>query len=148
VLALPATGVACAIDLGDPKDIHPTNKRPVGERLAGAVLADVYGLPGLRKSPQYAGHAIEGAAIRVRLDHADGLRVRAGASAPESFEIRGADGQWRAARARIENDQLVLWSEAVPAPAAARHAWSSNPRVTVENRAGLPLRPFRTDFQP
>jgi sialate O-acetylesterase len=148
VLALPGTGVACAIDLGDPKDIHPTNKLPVGERLADTVLAGVYGLPGLRKSPQYAGHAVEGATIRVRLDYAGGLRVRAGAAAPESFEIRGADGRWSVARARIENDQIVLWGENVPAPAAARHAWSSNPRVTVENRAGLPLRPFRTDFQP
>jgi sialate O-acetylesterase len=143
VLALPNTGVATAIDVGDANDIHPKNKQPVGERLALLALGESYRKPGLHQSPQFRNAEVEGAKIRVSLDHATGLRSRT----PEiqSFAIQGKDGVWLDAQASIEGEQVVVWNPHISEPRAVRYGWQSYPRISLENAAGLPLRPFRTD---
>ncbi|MCA9233796.1 MAG: sialate O-acetylesterase, partial [Planctomycetales bacterium] len=52
--ALPHTGQAVIIDIGEGKDIHPKNKIDVGRRLARLALADVYGIEIASRSPEYA----------------------------------------------------------------------------------------------
>ncbi len=143
VLALPKTGVATAIDVGDANDIHPTNKQTVGERLALLALGETYGKPGLHQSPQFRKAEAEGAKIRVSLDHATGLRSRT--PDIQSFTIQGKDGVWQNAQASIEGEQLVIWNPQVTEPQAVRYAWQSFPAISLENAAGLPLRPFRSD---
>ncbi len=143
VLALPRTGVATAIDVGEANDIHPTNKQAVGDRLALLALGEVYGKPGLHKSPQFTKATVEGSKIRVSLDAATGLRSRT----PEiqGFTIQGSDGTWQSAQATIEGEQVLVWSLQVTEPKAVRYGWESNPPISLENAAGLPLRPFRSD---
>ncbi len=143
VLALPKTGVATAIDVGAANDIHPTNKQPVGERLALLAQGEAYGKTGLHQSPQFAKATLDGSKIRVSLDHASGLRSRT----PEiqGFVIQASDGTWQSAQAAIEGEQVLVWSAQVPEPKAVRYAWESNPPISLENAAGLPLRPFRSD---
>jgi sialate O-acetylesterase len=63
----------------------------------------------------------------------------------KGFAIRGEGGDWVWAKGQIEGQDIVLWSDEVPKPAAVRYAWAFNPLLSVENKAGLPLRPFRTD---
>jgi sialate O-acetylesterase len=145
-LELPKTGVVAAIDLCVAHDNpHFPNKQPVGDRLANLALSEVYGLPlGQVNSPQFAGYAIEGNKVRLRFKYAEGLRAR-GDGAVKGFAIRGSKSDWAWAEGKIEGNEIVVWSSVVPEPAAVRYAWATFPIISVENNAGLPLRPFRTD---
>ncbi len=84
--------------------------------------------------------------MRVKLEHAEGLRMR-GTAGLRGFAIKSAESGWLWAQASIEGEELVLWHEQVTTPVAVRYAWAFNPLLSVENKAGLPLRPFRTDME-
>lgn len=147
---VPATGLAVTIDVGESDNIHPRQKRPVGERLARWALAEVYGRPELPwSSPLPADHWTETPAIHVRFSHAgNGLRPRGGAPL-QGFQIAGSDRQWRWAEAIvIQADTVRVSARIVKEPVAVRYAWQSNPLCTLENSAGLPASPFRTDDWP
>ncbi|MDE1169735.1 MAG: sialate O-acetylesterase [Verrucomicrobium sp.] len=145
VLQLPKTGVAIAVDLGLPKNIHPPFKKEVGNRLAGLALEKVYGQRvGGVDSPQFEGFAVEGNSVRLKFTHAEGLRAKDGGPL-KGFALRGAHGDWVWGDARIDGQDIVVSSPSVSAPAAVRYGWASYPTLSVENAAGLPLRPFRTD---
>ena len=148
VLALPKTGMAITLDIGDPKDIHPKNKQDVGKRLSYWALATVYGrsVPAI-SGPLPTGSQVEGDAIRVSFRHADGLKTRDGA-APRGWLLAGADQVWKPAEARIDGTSVVVRSAAVPAPVAARYAWAENPEAHLVNGAGLPATSLRTDTWP
>jgi sialate O-acetylesterase len=148
VLALPKTGMAITLDIGDPKDIHPKNKQDVGLRLSYWALATVYGknVPAV-SGPLPAGSKVEGASLRVSLQHAAGLKTRDGAPL-RGFRIAGADKVWKNASARIEGTEVVVSSPEVAAPVAARYAWAENPDCNLVNGAGLPATSFRTDDWP
>jgi sialate O-acetylesterase len=143
-LDLPAVDVATSVDLGIASDAHFPIKKPLGIRLANLAMNNLYGQPGLVHSPQLAGYAIDADKVRVRFKYADGLRTRNNGSL-KGFAMRGESGKWFWAEGRIENQEIVLWSQQVPHPTAVRYAWAANPVLSVENKAGLPLRPFRTD---
>ena len=147
VLALPKTGVATAIDVGVANDIHPTDKKTVGNRLAGMALNDIYGKKSLCRSPEYKSHAVKDGAVVVSFNYADGLRARD--EALEGFAVCGEDGQWVWAESTrlLPDGTIAVASEGVKNPVAVRYGWANNPKTTVENAAGLPLRPFRTDTE-
>jgi sialate O-acetylesterase len=132
-----------AIDLGIAENAHFPVKKPVGDRLANLALSEVYHLPlGEVHSPEFAGYKIEGDKIRVRLKYADGLRSRG--SEVRGFALQNANGQWVWADGKVDGNELLLWSAQAPSPQALRYGWAENPIISIENGAGLPLRPFRT----
>ncbi|WLD10227.1 sialate O-acetylesterase [Planctellipticum variicoloris] len=141
-LEQPHTGMAIAIDVGDPKDIHPKNKQEIGRRLALWALHDVYGRDIPSSGPIPTETTLEGRSLEVRFKHADGGLELRGEHA--GFEVAGTDGVWKTAEARVESDTLTLSSLDVPQPHAARYAWSNNPTAVLFNKAGLPATPFRT----
>lgn len=143
--AIPGSGLAVTIDAGEEGDIHPADKRTVGERLARLALAGVYGEPVVASGPLLAGYAVEGARIRLRFTHAEGLRAR---GALEGFAVAGEDRVFRWAEARIEGETVFVSHPAVSAPVAVRYGWQDNPPCSLENAAGLPASPFRTDGWP
>jgi sialate O-acetylesterase len=144
-LALPKTGMAITIDIGEEKDIHPKNKQEVGRRFALWALGEVYGKSVAATSgPLPAGHDVRGREIVVRFTHADGGLVAKG-GALEGFVIAGDDRAWKPAQARIEGDRVVVWSPEIAKPAAVRYAWENFPTCNLYNGAGLPATPFRTD---
>ncbi len=146
-LALTNTGMAVTIDLGDPHDVHFRNKREVGRRLALLALARTYRRDVVCSGPIYHAMCREGGAIRLTFKHADG-GLTAHGGALRGFEIAGADRRFLPAQARIEEDDVIVWSEAAPEPVAVRYAWANNPACTLFNQAGLPASPFRTDDWP
>ncbi len=165
--ALPHTAQAVLIDAGEEADIHPKNKKIVGDRLALIALADTYGRQVVCSGPVFSSMAVEGDKIRVHFTHTDGGLVardlpasyqpssqspttaslvrNSPKSSLEGFTICGEDRQWKWADARIEGNDVVVWSESVPRPIALRYAWADNPICNLYNGAGLPARPFRTD---
>jgi len=142
-LTLPKVGMACSVDLGNGNPHYP-NKRPVGDRLAGLALHDVYHVTGRAETPLLESFVIKDDAVKLRFTHAQGLHLRGGSDL-KGFAIRGADGRWVWATGKIVDDEIVVRSDAVAAPLAVRYAWAVNPITSVVNGAGLPLCPFRTD---
>ena len=144
-LKLPRTGVVASIDLGIAENAHFPVKKPVGDRLANLALAEVYHLPlGEVHSPEFASYKLEGNKIRVSLKYADGLRSRIGEVG--GFALRNADGKWVWANGKVDGTDLLLWSADLPSPQELRYAWAENPIISIENGAGLPLRPFRIEL--
>lgn len=141
------SGLAITIDVGDAADIHPKEKKTVGERLALIALARDYAKPVAYQGPTYRSLLIKGAEARVAFDHTEGGLVPRGGDLGE-FALAGVDRKWHWASARIEGDTVVLTSPDVPHPVAVRYAWQSNPVATLTNGAGLPAVPFRTDHWP
>ena len=149
-LALPHTGMATAIDIGDAIDIHPRNKRTVGERLAAVAMNEL----GLRATPamgpRLTGSQPRGAEFELRFDRTEGgLRTARSGEPLRGFYLAGADRRWVPAQARFDGDRIVLRSDAVSAPVAARYAWVDNPgEANIVGGDGLPLPPLRTDDWP
>lgn len=140
------SGIALAIDVGDAGDIHPKDKKTVGERLALIALARDYGKKVAYEGPTYKAMKVEGSSIRLTFDHAAGLTTHG--TVPGEFAICGVDHQWHWASAKIDGQTIVVSSPEVPKPVAVRYAWQSNPVANVYNGAGLPMVPFRTDQYP
>jgi sialate O-acetylesterase len=143
-LRLANTAMAVAIDVGNPTDIHPTNKQDVGLRLALAARALAYREPIEYSGPVFHGAAQEGAAMRVYFTHADGMQGRGGGPIT-GFEVAGADGKYFEAQARVEGATIVASAAQVLAPVAVRFAWADNPACNLINASSLPAGPFRSD---
>ena len=140
-------GLVPALDLGDVHDIHPRNKRDVGERLAAWAMTTIHEQAVPWEGPQLDHVAIVGSQAKVRL-RANGLTTRDG-KAPRGFVIAGRDRAFVWADARIEGtNEIVLSSPQVPTPTAVRYAWSDHPDVNLVDRDGLPALPFRSDDWP
>ncbi|MCP5556163.1 MAG: sialate O-acetylesterase [Verrucomicrobiaceae bacterium] len=148
-LALPKTGMAITIDLGDAKDIHPKNKQDVGKRLALWALGTVYGKDVAAISgPLPAGSTISGNTITVSFNHTNGGLKSINGGVLTGFQIAAADQQWKTAEAKIVGESVVVSSAEVAQPVAVRYAWKDWPEYSLANGAGLPASPFRTDNWP
>ncbi len=139
-LALRNTAMAVTIDIGNPNDVHPTDKLTVGHRLAVAARAVTYGESLEYSGPLFRQVTPEGHQLRVWFDHANGLQAKGGDLT--GFEVAGTDGQFAPAQAIIDGNTLLLNSPAVPAPVAARYGWANSPDCHLYNAADLPASPF------
>jgi sialate O-acetylesterase len=139
------TGMAVAIDIGNPLDIHPGNKQEVGRRLALNALAWVYNKDIPFSGPMYKSMEIRDHMIELSFDDVlDGLGTSDDGPL-KGFSICGADGKFVWAQARIVGDKVEVHAPGVNEPVAVRYAWASNPECNLVNSAGLPASPFRTD---
>ncbi len=140
-LALANTGMVVTVDIGNPANIHPTDKWDVGHRLALWAEDLSYGDQVEDSGPLFRQADVENDHIRVWFDHADqGLVVKGGTL--YGFEVAGADKKFIAAQAAVEGDSVVVSSASVPRPMYVRYAWASNPNCPLVNREGLPASPF------
>ncbi len=146
-LALPKTGMAVAIDIGEAGDIHPRNKQDVGRRLALAAQAVAHGKDIVYSGPLYQHMKVEGGAIRLFFTHT-GSGLLCKGDALKGFAIAGADRSFQWADARIDGATVVVSAQGIANPVAVRYAWSINPVCNLFNKEGLPASPFRTDNWP
>jgi sialate O-acetylesterase len=154
---LPKVGAVSITDVGDPKDIHPVWKKPVGERLALAARKIAYGEEIIYTGPLYRGMKVKEDKIILRFDQVGeglgGARVNydkipgadktgGGALSFSSrsgrideplvgFTIAGEDRRFVWARAQIEGDKVVVSSPQVPNPVAVRYGWADCPVVNL-----------------
>ena len=145
-LQVPATGMAVAIDIGERNDIHPLNKKDVGQRLAQAAFNVAYKEDVVAGGPIMESYEIKGDAIIISFKNlGKGLTSKRGEELQE-FAIAGADKNFVWANARIVGDKIVVSSPEVKNPVAVRYAWADNPdKANLYNKEGLPASPFRTD---
>ena len=148
---VPHTAMAVAIDTGDAKDIHPTNKEPVGARLAMAARALAYGEKLVWSGPLFSTATLEGSTMRIAFEQVgSGLAIKDGAAQLQGFAIAGNDHKYVWAEAKIDpaTNTVLVSSPSVSQPIAVRYAWAANPDCNLVNKEGLPASPFRTDTWP
>ena len=152
---VPNVGVVSAVDVGDPTNIHPPNKKSVGERAALWALNHVYGQKVVSEGPGFGKVDFSAGKAVVTLT---GSREGAVLKGPGGFELAGDDPplqgsgmasrKFYPAKAEIKGEQLEVIAPEVPRPVALRYAFLNYPECTVYNGAGLPSMPFRTDDWP
>jgi len=142
-LALPRTGLAITIDLGQDDELHPPNKRGVGERLAAWALGEVYHRPLVASGPLFAGFELRAErAIASFTQTASGLVAPGGK--PRGFELRDAAGTWVPAVAELDGERVIVSAPNVERPSGLRYGWANAPDCTLYNSAGMPAAPFST----
>ncbi|MEZ4776098.1 MAG: sialate O-acetylesterase [Bacteroidia bacterium] len=147
-LQLPETGMAVTMDIGNPDDIHPTNKHDVADRLVRWALAKSYGRKDVVYSgPLYEQMSVENGAIRLSFLFAEGGLVAKGGPLT-FFQIAGKDRVFYPAKAVIDGETILVSSEKVPEPVAVRFAFGNADMPNLYNQAGLPASSFRTDAWP
>ena len=139
-LELKNTAMAVTIDIGNPDNVHPTDKVDVGLRLARAARALSYGEKIEYSGPIFRQATPEGTSIRAWFDHAAGLMAKG--SAVTGFEVAGADGRFVPAAAKIEGGSIVASSPDVAQPLFVRFGWANSPECDLFNGDGLPASPF------
>lgn len=145
-LKIPDTGMAVTTDITNLYDIHPKNKRDVGHRLSLWALAKTYGMKDLVYSgPLYKSMAVEGDKIRIRFDHTGSGLISVDDRPLTWFTIAGENHIFYKARAEIDGDSVLVWSENVSKPVAVRLGWHQLATPNLGNKEGLPASPFRTD---
>jgi len=143
-------GMAVTIDTGHPSNVHPTLKKPVGQRLAKWALGTIYKLPA---HTTYAGPLLdvaerEGDSLVISFNHVGAGLKSADGKPLRHFEVCGKDGIFHAATAKIIGKHVIAVSSSnVPAPDDARYGWLPypNPAVNLFNSANLPASPFTTE---
>ncbi len=144
-LVVPNTAMAVGIDLGEWNDIHPDNKKDVGERLALAAQKLVYGENIVASGPIFQSATIEKDKISISFSHiGSGLKANDEEDLRE-FAIAGADKKFVWANAKIVGDKVEVSNAKIASPLYVRYAWADNPNVNFYNKEGLPASPFRTD---
>ena len=138
-LSLKNTGMAVTTDVGNPTDIHPRNKKPVGERLANLALKNgIY-------SPVLKSYTVKGDKIEVTLT-GKSMLIAKDQQSLRGFEIAGKDQVFYPATASIVNNKLVVTSDKVSNPTAVRYGWKAdNSELNLFTKELLPVSPFRTD---
>ena len=143
MLKIKNVGLACAIDIGEVKNIHPANKQDVGLRLALEAQRIAYGKKIVSQGPLYKSCAIEGNKIRVFFDNSETGLITSDKKAPNGFAIAGADGNFVWANATIDGKTVVVSSPKVTAPKYVRYAYVGyRGDLNLQNKAGLPAYPF------
>jgi sialate O-acetylesterase len=144
-LALPNTGMATTIDIGEADDIHPKNKKEVGKRLALVAKKLVYHKAVQAYGPTYESYKVEKDQIIIKFSETgSGLAIRGGGKL-KGFAIAGSDQKFYWANAKIKGNTVVVSSDKVKNPTAVRYAWADNPDCNLINKENLPASPFRTD---
>ena len=139
---LEKSGTAVAIDIGHHTDIHPKDKKSVGERLARLALARTYGLADIVEAgpiPQTA--SLADGQVVVAFKNAAGLATSDGAVV-SGFQLVDANGNAVWTKAEIAGETVAV---AVPdgfAPAKVRFAWDDYPACNLVNGDALPCGPF------
>ncbi|MBN2744147.1 MAG: beta galactosidase jelly roll domain-containing protein [Marinilabiliaceae bacterium] len=149
-LALPNTGMAVTIDLGEWNDIHPLDKKSVADRLALSAFHVAYGDKTIERSgPMMSSVKIKGSKIILTFAHSgSGLMVKGGGDLQE-FAIAGADGRFKWAKAIVKGNRVEVWHPDIKKPVAVRYAWADNPhRANLYTKEGMPAAPFRSSTRP
>ncbi|HEX4850330.1 MAG TPA: sialate O-acetylesterase, partial [Puia sp.] len=142
----PNTAMAVILDAGEWNDLHPSDKKTVGTRLALAAENLAYGETKIEYSgPIYRSNEIIGDTVFIHFEHTgSGLIARDGKPL-KYFSIAGEDKEYVWANAKIEGDSVLVWNDEVKKPVSVRYAWADNPEgANLYNKEGLPASTFST----
>lgn len=142
---VPNTDFACVWDMVDNvRDIHPSYKWRVGERMSRMALAKDYGMTDMEYSgPRAYEAAVSGDSVIVTFRHAANGLKSSDKKRLSWFEVAGADGVFRPALADIRGDNKVrVWHADIKNPVQVRFGWHETAMPNLSNSEGLPAVPF------
>ena len=140
------TGMAVSTDKGNLTDVHPTEKREVGQRLAFWALNDTYGFRHVVPSgPLYKGVEFKKGVAYVSFDHAEGMRPAKEGEELLTFELAGDDRRFFPAKAVVEGNIVKVSCPEVKNPTIVRYGWQPFTKANLVNAAGLPASTFRSE---
>ncbi|WP_337843411.1 sialate O-acetylesterase [Rheinheimera sp.] len=139
---VPHTAMVVALDTGEWNDIHPVDKRTLGQRLALAARAVAYQEPLGYRGPEIASVKAQGQQLVLSFHFADQGLVLKGPNSEQSFAIAGKDGRYVWAKVQQQGDQLLLSAPEVAEPVSVRYGWADNPDAVLYNGLGLPASSF------
>jgi len=145
---IPHSGMAVITDIGNANNVHPSNKKDVGERLARWALTKDYGVKGISYTgPLYKSTRFEGNKAIISFDYADGLTTMDGEPL-RHFALAGEDGKWVWAQAQIVDDTVVVTSPSISKAHKVRYAWLHNAEgANLTNQSGLPTSCFSSEVE-
>lgn len=142
---IPCTGMAVSSDKGDSLDVHPKDKRPIGERLARWALNRTYHYTLLPSGPLYKRAVVTGDEAVLEFNYAEGLRTSDG-KAPACFEVAEYEGMYFPAQATIEGNTVRVRAAQVKCPRYVRYGWQPFTRANLVNKDLLPASSFREEI--
>ncbi len=143
-LSVPKTGMIVTMDIGNPENIHPSNKKDVGDRLAFWALAKDYGKKVDYSGPIYKSMKVEDGKAILTFDYDEGLSINT-REGKNNFKVAGSDMVFYDADVEVKGDKLIVSSDKIKEPFSVRYCWSNTEEGTLFNKAGLPASSFRTD---
>lgn len=147
-LNVPNTGMVVTTDVGDCKDIHPSQKEIIGKRLAYWALADSYHIDIPHQSPVFNNvkPGEEPGEVILSFDHAElGFSKQNDIS---GFLVAGRDSVFLPAKVKINNDNTVrVWNETIKRPQYLKYGYENCPEANLVNTFGFPTAPFRTEVK-
>lgn len=147
-LELPKTGMATIIDIGEEADIHPRNKKQVGERLWLQAKKVAFGEKILASGPVFDSVRVEDDEVILKFSEVgEGLKLTVG-SEVLGFVAENAAGKFESLMGKIsDKDQVTLKVPEGFKPVGVRYAWADNPEVNLVNHLNLPTVPFRVNLE-
>ncbi|WP_263603267.1 sialate O-acetylesterase [Chryseobacterium sp. PET-29] len=142
-LNVPQTGLAVIIDVGEWNDIHPLDKKTVGDRLALQALKIADKKDIVADGPVYQSMKIEG--NKIMLSFKKGTDDFASVSELKGFAIAGKDRKYQWAKAKTEGKNIIVWNDEIKNPVSVRYDWADNPDGNLKNKSGLPASSFTTE---
>jgi len=132
-------------DQGDPFDLHPPDKRYIGQRLALKAAGKIYGESVDCENPRITSWEVDKDTAILKVEGTyQGLRSPIN-DAPSGFQLQNGDGRFLNASAKLESDAIHVSHPEIDRIQNVRYAWKGSPDGNVYNSAGLPLLPWRSD---
>lgn len=145
------------------EDIHPWDKKTVGERFARLAKRDCYGGKDAATGPMFKSAAVVGNTIVATFESSGNLSVmdknryadrvtdekirteKLDTTKLYEFEIAAADGVFKAADAKIDKNTVILSNPEIKTPMYVRYAWGAYPEMpNLTDDSGLPAATFTT----
>ena len=155
-LTIPDTGMVVTIDLGEDNDIHPLNKKGIGERLALLAAAHVHGMDVEYSGPVPVSTECrvpatgKGCEVHITCEHADNGMYAANpdkGDAIRDFELLDAEGNVYEASVVLQGSTIIVSSNEIAHPCALRYCYKNSPDGgVIYNKEGLPMSPFVMDI--
>ena len=143
--AIPFCDFAVSSDKGDPWNVHPTEKAPVGERLARLALNQTYGMNHVAQHGPTIERAVRrGSKIVLSFDNGEGMCSNDG-KAIRGFEVQRPDGTFAPTDATIEGGKIII--PAGRECKCVRYAWRPFTDANLINSAGLPASTFEIEVE-
>ena len=142
------TAMVVTMDVGESRNLHPKNKKPIGVRLAKTALNRDYGMLSISyQGPHYNYVVFEQRKAIVHFQPEtvkSGLTTKDGGT-PQYFMLSGTDKVFYPAAAKIVGNHIELTSPKIKNPVVVRYAFTNSAVTNLQNGEGIPAVPFRTD---
>jgi sialate O-acetylesterase len=140
--------LAVTIDIGEPRNLHPTNKQDVGQRLARAARHLIYADPSPPSGPGPLRATRSGEQVTVEFGDLERGLVAYGHDKPIGFQLcADSPASCRFADAAIDGSRVILPVANGLAPTRVRYCWADSPICTLFDASRLPAGPFELRLQ-